>query len=138
MLIYCPDRYKTQKMCKEAVDDCLGALKFISNWFIINKMIERFHDALRANDDILFFNKDFHKVTFFANQVDILAVDLDKINLDDDNSFDEDDPILLFMSDFWLGIVHLKNSNHLEKDKQRINVFGVASSTMMRLVHVRR
>ena len=21
---YCPDRYKTQKMCEEAVDDCLA------------------------------------------------------------------------------------------------------------------
>ena len=26
---YCPDKYKTQKMCDEAVDDCLAALKFI-------------------------------------------------------------------------------------------------------------
>ena len=30
MLIYYPDRYKTQKMCDEAVDDCLAALKFNS------------------------------------------------------------------------------------------------------------
>ena len=26
---YCPDKYKTQKMCDEAVDDCLATLKFI-------------------------------------------------------------------------------------------------------------
>ena len=39
---------------------------------------------------ILFFNDDFIKVTFFANQRHILAVDLDKINLDNDD-FDEDD-----------------------------------------------
>ena len=39
---------------------------------------------------ILLFNKDFIKVTFFANQRHILAVDLDKINLDNDD-FDEDD-----------------------------------------------
>ena len=92
MLIYCPDRYKTQKTCKEAVNDCLGALKFIPDWFVTSKMIEKFHDALLANDDILFFNEDFNKVIFFANQMDILAVDLDKTNLDVDNNFDEDDP----------------------------------------------
>ena len=34
MLIYCLDRNKTQKMCNEAVDDCLGASKFIPDWFV--------------------------------------------------------------------------------------------------------
>ena len=29
ILIYCPDRYKTQRMCDEAVDDCLTALKLL-------------------------------------------------------------------------------------------------------------
>ena len=31
MLIYCPDSYKTPKMCDEAFYDFLAALKFISN-----------------------------------------------------------------------------------------------------------
>ena len=55
-------------------------------------MFEKFYNALHANDDILFYNEDFDKVTFIANQRHILAVDLDKINLDNDNNFDEDDP----------------------------------------------
>ena len=29
MIVYCPDRYKTQRMCDEAVDDSLVALKLI-------------------------------------------------------------------------------------------------------------
>ena len=37
-------------------------------------------------------NEDINKVTFIANQKHILAVDLGKINLANDNSFDEDDP----------------------------------------------
>ena len=37
-------------------------------------------------------NENFNKVTFCANQMRILAVDLHKINLDEDNNFDEDDP----------------------------------------------
>ena len=34
MLVYCPDRYKTQRMCDKAGDRCLAALKFIPDWFV--------------------------------------------------------------------------------------------------------
>ena len=61
-------------------------------------MLERFHDALLTNDDMNFFNED-STVTFFANQMGILAVDLDKIILDDDN-LDEDGPDLAWYSNF--------------------------------------
>ena len=54
-------------------------------------MLEKFHDALNANDDILFFDEDFSEVTFCVNEMSILGVDHDKVNLDDDNNFDEDD-----------------------------------------------
>ena len=47
MLIYCPDKCKSKKMCDEAVDNCLAALKFIPDWFFTSKMLEKFHDALR-------------------------------------------------------------------------------------------
>ena len=50
-------------------------------------MLEKFDDALNANDDTLLFDEDFSKATSFANRVD-----LDKINLDDDNDFDVDNP----------------------------------------------
>ena len=91
VIIYSPYRYKTQKMCDEAADDYLGALNFFTDRFVTSKMLEKFHDTLLANDDILFFNEDFNTVTFFVNEMDILVVDLDKINLDEDNNFDEDD-----------------------------------------------
>ena len=68
-------------ICKCA-NDCLVALKFISDWFVTSKMFEKFHSALLANDDIIFFNEDFNKVTFSAKQIHILAKDIDKINLD--------------------------------------------------------
>ena len=61
MLKYCPNRYKSQTMCNEVVDDCLGALKFIPDWFVTSKVLEKFHSALLANDDILFFDEDFSK-----------------------------------------------------------------------------
>ena len=78
-------------MCNESVDDSLAAFIFFPDWFVTSKMLEKFNNALHANDDVFFFNEDFDKVTFIANQRNILAADLDKINLDNDNNFDEDD-----------------------------------------------
>ena len=40
-------------MCDEAVDDYLTTLKLIFDWFVKSKMLEKFHYALNANDDIL-------------------------------------------------------------------------------------
>ena len=37
--VYCREKYKTQKMCDEVVDDCLVALKFISDWFVASKKL---------------------------------------------------------------------------------------------------
>ena len=83
---------KLKKMCNEAVDNCLAALKFILDWFVTSKMLEKLDNASDANRNTLFYNEDFDKVTFIACEKHILAADLDKINLDNDNNFDEDDP----------------------------------------------
>ena len=72
-------------MLDEAVDNCLAAFKFIPDWFVTSNILQKFDNALHANDDILSYNEDFDKVTF-------LAVVLDKVNLDNDNNFDDDDP----------------------------------------------
>ena len=64
MLVYCLNKYETQRTCDKAV----------------------------AYSDIFYYNEDFDKITFIATHRHILAVNLDKINLDNDNSFDEDDP----------------------------------------------
>ena len=50
-------------------------------------MIKKLHEALFAND-ILLFDEDFGKVTFFG--MDIFSVDLDKINLDDVDFYEDD------------------------------------------------
>ena len=67
--------------------------------------------------DILFISEDFDKVTLIACQRHILAADFEKINLDNDNNFDENDPYTIFITDFWLGVVNLKNAKHAKKDK---------------------
>ena len=37
LIVYCPDKYKTLRMCNQAVNDPLVALKLIPNWFVIPK-----------------------------------------------------------------------------------------------------
>ena len=66
-----------------------------------------------------FLNEDFDKVTFIANQKRIFVVDLEKaIKLDNDKIIlMKMILILLFMSDFWLGVVKLKNTKHLKKKR---------------------
>ena len=54
MLKYCHDRYKTQEMCDKAIDAYLPALKFISDWFVINKMLENLDIIVFSNDNIVF------------------------------------------------------------------------------------
>ena len=39
LILYCPDKYITEEMCDEAVDDSLSALKLIPGWFFTSEMI---------------------------------------------------------------------------------------------------
>ena len=74
----------------EAVDNCLAALTFIPDWFVKSKMLEKLNNALPTKDDILFYDKNFDKITFIVCQRHILAANLDKINLDSNFDFDPD------------------------------------------------
>ena len=111
----CPDEYKAQRICDEAVDYCLAALKFIHDWYVTSKLLENFHHDFFSNNDIFLFNEDFIKVTFIANQMHILAADLHKINLDENNNFDARDPDIFIH--VRLNVVNLKYTQHLKKDK---------------------
>ena len=53
LIAYCPDNYKIQRICNEAVDDSLAALKLIPDWFVTSKMIEKLYTALYADECIL-------------------------------------------------------------------------------------
>ena len=50
LILFSPDKYETQRKCDEAVDDCLAALKYIPDWFVTSKMLEKFHNLSLAND----------------------------------------------------------------------------------------
>ena len=55
---------------------------------------------------MLFSDEDFSNVTFSANEMGVLSVDLNKINLDDDNNFLKMILKLLFLSDFCLVVTN--------------------------------
>ena len=43
-------------MHDKAVDTCLAALKFVPDWFVMIKMLEKTDDIVFSNDDIVFVN----------------------------------------------------------------------------------
>ena len=90
MIVYCPDKFKTQRRRDNAVDDFLAAMKLIPDSFVANKMIKKLFTALYADENILYFNEDSGNVVFNCNEMGILNIDLNNINLE--NNVDEDDP----------------------------------------------
>ena len=101
-------------MCDKTVDVCLAALKFVPDWFVISKMIKKLFTDLYADKNILYFDEDFGNFLFNCNEMGIFNTDLNCINLND-NHFDEDILVLLFMSEFCFGILNLKNTKQLKK-----------------------
>ena len=57
LMVYCSDKYTTQKMCDKAVHDSLGTLKFIPNWFVTSKMSKKLFTALYVDENILYLMK---------------------------------------------------------------------------------
>ena len=41
LIVYCPNKYISQKMCDEAVGDSLAALQRIPNLFVTNEVIKK-------------------------------------------------------------------------------------------------
>ena len=46
LIVCCPNKYITQKMCDEAVDDFLTALQVIPDWFVTSRIIKKLFTAL--------------------------------------------------------------------------------------------
>ena len=77
-------------MCDEAINDSLAALKLVPYCFVTSELIKKLLTALYADKNVLYFNEDSGDVVFNCNEMDILNIDLININLD--NNFDEDNP----------------------------------------------
>ena len=53
-------------------------------------MLEKRCNAFFINNNIVFFDNNFGRVTFFANEMGILSVDFDKVYVDVVNFFEND------------------------------------------------
>ena len=106
LIVCCPNKYITQKMCDEAVDDSLAALK-LPDWFLTS------FSPLYADENTLYFGENSGNAVIMKWVllililiILILIIILMKMIL-----------ILLFLSDFWLGILNSKKVKNLNKDK---------------------
>ena len=57
LIVYCPDKYITQEMCNETVDDSIATLKLIPDWFDTSEMIKKLFTSLYADENILYFDE---------------------------------------------------------------------------------
>ena len=105
MLKYYPDKYITQKISDKAVDDFLQGLNFVLDCFVTSKMVKSFLFLCMQMEiysilmKILVMLYSIVMKQVFLIYFLIMIVILMKMIL-----------VLSFMSDFWLGILKLKNA----------------------------
>ena len=85
--VYCPYKYITQKICDEAVNHSLAAIKLISDEFVTSKMIKKPFTISFGDENLLYFNEDSGDTVFNYNEMGITNIDVDNIKCDD--NFDE-------------------------------------------------
>ena len=110
MLKYYPDKYITQKISDKAVDDFLQGLNFVLDCFVTSKMVKSFLFLCMQMEiysilmKILVMLYSIVMKQVFLIYFLIMIVILMKMIL-----------VLSFMSDFWLGILKLKNAKDFKK-----------------------
>ena len=98
-------------MCNKPVGDSLASMKLITDWFVASKMIKRLFTALYADENILYYDEDSDNVAFI--EMGILNIDINNIIIIVIVTLIKMILIILFLSDFWVGILNLKNAKHL-------------------------
>ena len=73
-------------MYNKVVDVCLPALKFVPDWFFVNKTLVKLDNVVFSNNDT-----GFDIAAFFSDGMGIVTVNFSSISLDH-YYFDEDDP----------------------------------------------
>ena len=89
MLKYFQIKYMTQELCNKAVV-FLPTFKFVPDWFVTNKILEKLGNVVFSNDDTVFGNADSGNVTFFSDDVGLVHVDLNNVSPDNVNFADND------------------------------------------------
>ena len=70
---------------------------------------------------------------FFAYEMGIFSVDLDKTNLDDEKNFDKYIPLTTINVRLLAWVINLKNAKHVKRYKPRINAQSVAFHKMRKM-----
>ena len=96
-------------MWEETTDDTQAALKLVFDWFGTIKIIKNLFTALYADENVLYFNGDSCNVAFSCNEMDILNVDLD-------NNFDEDDPDTIILIRLLVWYIKFEKRKELKKE----------------------
>ena len=91
-------------------------------------MIKILFTVFYADENMFYFNEDSGSAIFICNGMAILNINLHNINLIMMKMI----LISLFLSDFWLGILNLKNTKKLEKDKRILKDGGIFACLKMR------
>ena len=113
MLKYCPDKYKTQKMWDKAVDSYLITLKFVPDWSVTNKILEKLDNFLFSKANILFHDVDFNIITFLSNYMgfNTIGLNIKTLTIILMKMIQK----LLIMLDLWLGVTDLNNAKYIKK-----------------------
>ena len=85
----CLDRYKKPKTCDKAVNSYLLAWKFVLDWFVFNKIIEKHDNGVFSNDDIIIGDTDSDIATFFINDIGLNSINFKNVN---PGNFEDCDP----------------------------------------------
>ena len=85
----CLDRYKKPKTCDKAVNSYLLAWKFVLDWFVFNKIIEKHDNGVFSNDDIIIGDTDSEIATFFINDIGLNSINFKNVN---PGNFEDCDP----------------------------------------------
>ena len=71
-------------MCDKATDSYLATLKFVLDWFLMSKIIEKLDNAAFFNGDIFFHDAYSNIITFLSDDMGFNTLDLNNIDLHDD------------------------------------------------------
>ena len=85
----CLDRYKKPKTCDKAVNSYLLVWKFVLDWFVFNKIIEKHDNGVFSNDDIIIDDTDSDIATFFINDIGLNSINFKNVN---PGNFEDCDP----------------------------------------------
>ena len=129
LIVYCPDKCKTQRMCDEAVDDFLAALKLIKDWFVTNKTIKKtfYYFVSRWKYTLFYVNENSGNTLSNCNEMGN--------NLD--NNFDEHDPDTIILTRLLDWHIKFEKRKALKK-KYKWGVNGMTSQINVGLVLARR